>query len=485
MATTPNLSLELIAANQNQKHVTANASFRQLDALVQLAVIDRGLTAPPGSPADGDRYLVASSATGAWAGWDLNIAAYQDGAWTRLVPRDGWLCWVADENALIVYDGGAWSSAGSGGIGTDLGDGTYSLLGINGAAADTTNRFAINTAGVLLNHDGAGVNVTLNKDDTTDDASFTFQHDFSTRALFGCLGNVDFTIKVSPDGSSFFDGLFIDKDDGFSKMLALGLGGASPDTTNKLSINTAGALFNHAGAGVNLTLNKNEAANDASFTFQHDFSTRALFGLLGSNDFWVKVSPDGSSFITCLFAEASTGKLTGRKGGVIPAVQMTVLTGDRAGSNVNTAQAIFDSAADTITLEASTTYEFEAEISISRAAGTTSHTTGVLFGGTATLTSIGYMAQVTNPTGNALANVQQIWGSAATLLTLTAANTSATENLNILLKGRIRCNAAGTLIPQFQYSAAPGGAPTIRANSSFKIWPTGSNTLASAGDNWA
>jgi hypothetical protein len=41
---------------------------------VQLAVLDRHLTAPPASPADGDRYIVASGAAGAWAGWDLNVA---------------------------------------------------------------------------------------------------------------------------------------------------------------------------------------------------------------------------------------------------------------------------------------------------------------------------------------------------------------------------------------------------------------------------
>jgi len=32
------------------------------------------LAAPPASPADGDRYNVASGATGDWVGWDLNVA---------------------------------------------------------------------------------------------------------------------------------------------------------------------------------------------------------------------------------------------------------------------------------------------------------------------------------------------------------------------------------------------------------------------------
>jgi Protein of unknown function (DUF2793) len=105
---TSKLILPLIAANQAQKHVPVNEALRKLDAIVRLSVKDRDLTAPPGSPQDGDCYIPASGATGAWATWDLNIALYTDGAWVKLVPREGWLCWVDDENVLIIYDGAAW-----------------------------------------------------------------------------------------------------------------------------------------------------------------------------------------------------------------------------------------------------------------------------------------------------------------------------------------------------------------------------------------
>ena len=81
---TTHLLLPYILAAQAQKHVTHNEALRILDGLVQLSVLDRDLTAPPGSPADGDRYIVASGATGDWAGWDLNVALWTDGAWLRL-----------------------------------------------------------------------------------------------------------------------------------------------------------------------------------------------------------------------------------------------------------------------------------------------------------------------------------------------------------------------------------------------------------------
>ena len=111
MADTTHLILPLLAAAQAQKHVTHNDALLRLDALVQLSVKDRDLTAPPGAPADGDRYIPASGATGAWAGWDLNIAWFIDGVWTKLVPREGWRAWVDDEDLLLVWDGAAWADA--------------------------------------------------------------------------------------------------------------------------------------------------------------------------------------------------------------------------------------------------------------------------------------------------------------------------------------------------------------------------------------
>lgn len=59
------LSLPLILPAQAQKHVTHNEALVQLDLIVQLAVINRTLTAPPALPALGDRHIVAAGATGA------------------------------------------------------------------------------------------------------------------------------------------------------------------------------------------------------------------------------------------------------------------------------------------------------------------------------------------------------------------------------------------------------------------------------------
>lgn len=110
MTDTLHLALPMIAAAQAQKHVTYNEALRSLDALVMLSVLDRDLTAPPGSPAEGARYLVQATGTGAFAGRDGQIAHFRDGAWAFHSPRAGWIAHVADEDTLLVHDGSAWRS---------------------------------------------------------------------------------------------------------------------------------------------------------------------------------------------------------------------------------------------------------------------------------------------------------------------------------------------------------------------------------------
>lgn len=117
MATSTNLNLPYLLAAQSQKHVTHNEALRALDAVVQIAVEDRHLATPPASPNEGVRYLVAASATAAWAGQSGTIAAYQDGAWAFYIPRKGWAIWVADEAVLLVFDGLVWQPVTSGGGG--------------------------------------------------------------------------------------------------------------------------------------------------------------------------------------------------------------------------------------------------------------------------------------------------------------------------------------------------------------------------------
>ncbi|QUS39304.1 DUF2793 domain-containing protein [Tardiphaga alba] len=208
MTDTPNLRLPYIDAGQAQKHVTHNEALRILDSAVQAAVTDMTHSAPPITPYNGERYVVAASATGDWVGHETEIACWQDGAWKFLAPQQGWTIWSVADGGLKVFTGTAWR---------DVLD-QAAHLGIN-TTADATNRLSIKSNAVLLSHDdvtpGTGdVRMVLNKSAAAKDAALVLQTGFSARALLGTLGSDDLAVKVSADGSTFKDALTIDRASG-------------------------------------------------------------------------------------------------------------------------------------------------------------------------------------------------------------------------------------------------------------------------------
>ena len=356
---TTHLLLPYILAAQAQKHVTHNEALRLLDAMVQLSVLDRDLTAPPASPAGGDRYIVASAATGLWAGWDLNVTTWVDGVWMRLVPRPGWLAWIADEATFAVWNGTIWDLVG---VPQDVSDAIFSLVNdpdptkralfsLSGISPATTRTFTLpNTSSELAILAGTQTfsgnktfSGTLTASGTvTVSAAAATIGTATTAATYGMgtgatTTGVTKTVNLGTGGASGSNTVVnigsATSGAGGSTVIntptvtfanavtqvgmpqanltaqLLGLGGATADATNRLSANTPNVLLNNAGASIDVTVNKNVAANDASFSFKSGFSVRALFGTLGSDDFTLKVSPNGSSFFDALVADRNTGRV--------------------------------------------------------------------------------------------------------------------------------------------------------------------------------
>lgn len=105
---TPHLALALMAEVQEGAELLFNDVVNRLDAIVQLSVIDRTRTTPPGgTPAEGDRYIVAAGATDAWAGKDDQIAIWY-GGWDFIVPIPGFRVWVVAESLWLRRDGTFW-----------------------------------------------------------------------------------------------------------------------------------------------------------------------------------------------------------------------------------------------------------------------------------------------------------------------------------------------------------------------------------------
>ena len=65
----------------------------------------------PASPAQGDRYIVGPSPTGAWVGMTDKIAVYLDTTWSFFTPKAGWRARCNDTGGSLRHDGSAWGMA--------------------------------------------------------------------------------------------------------------------------------------------------------------------------------------------------------------------------------------------------------------------------------------------------------------------------------------------------------------------------------------
>ena len=215
MTNTTHLALPLIDAAQAQKHVTHNEALSMLDALAHMSVAARNVNAPPASPNEGDRVLVGASPTGVFAGKSGQVAVFLAGAWSFLAPRAGWRVYVAAESLLLVYNGAAW---------VDLGVALRELQNLSrlgvGTTADAANPLAVKlnaalfTARTLAEGGGGDLRFTLNKESAARTVSQLYQSNFSGRAETGLTGDDNFRVKVSADGSTWRDGIVVDRTTG-------------------------------------------------------------------------------------------------------------------------------------------------------------------------------------------------------------------------------------------------------------------------------
>jgi hypothetical protein len=101
--TTPRLGAPELVTGQAVPETTVNEQVRYLEqGANHFSVKDRDLTSPPGSPADGDRYLVGGTATGGWSGHTNSISFYLNTAWAFIAVKEGMTFWVEDENVFLA-----------------------------------------------------------------------------------------------------------------------------------------------------------------------------------------------------------------------------------------------------------------------------------------------------------------------------------------------------------------------------------------------
>ena len=167
--------------------------------------------------------------------------------------------------------------------------------------------------------------------------------------------------------------------------------------------------------------------------------------------------------------------------GVSPSEFLVALAADNTGVNNTSAQQVFNNG---ITLSSSTSYMFEGQYII-RSTGNNSASIGTSFllGGGASIASITYTAVASkNDVANVHNGVRNSYVTTVNNTTLTDADID-NDYIIIILKGIVRVNTGGTFTPRYQFSNAPGAAPVVLANSYFKIYPIGTNSVTNVG-NW-
>jgi hypothetical protein len=158
------------------------------------------------------------------------------------------------------------------------------------------------------------------------------------------------------------------------------------------------------------------------------------------------------------------------------------LTADFGGSNDTEAQAWFSNNAN-VTLEASSSYRFEGLLLMTRASGGNAHTISFQWalGGSLFLNQMKGHAICNSGTGSApdIAYSKQLDGNGPFVVKPSMSN--STEYVSLRIAGTLRTAAGGTLRPEFFYSAAPGGGPTIKAGTYLELTKIGDNAVESRG----
>lgn len=108
--TTANLLIPELDVNQSAKEITHNQSLAIIDVLLASSVVSAALSTPPGSPANGAMYIVKATGTGAWAGYNNQLAYWLSavGAWRFIAPKVGMRFRNQADSIWYEYSGSAW-----------------------------------------------------------------------------------------------------------------------------------------------------------------------------------------------------------------------------------------------------------------------------------------------------------------------------------------------------------------------------------------
>lgn len=358
------------------------------------------------------------------------------------------------------------------GNGMTLASGSANITVVDGEY-ETNTGYGIQSLGSDHLSVGAGTSFYANATGSLDLRTGTNLHASVTGCKFHDVGTVATTV-ISADGSTF----------------GLSLTGNTFDCATGSALTSVISLASSGGAIVSNIFRTNNSAVNAILL------NGATYNTISANFLDEKVTESGGADFNTLThnrwnnVAATPVTLAGANsratdnapafdlGSVVDAEQLACLSASYTLTNSTSAQKLFNATANgALTVLGSTTYEFECLLDITGLSGS-AHVISFGFGGTATFTSAMYLASTSTSSGGA---ASLFAATAATATAVTASNTGTV--LLAVIRGTLRVNAAGTIIPQVTQGTASAAA-VVAAGSQFRAWPVGSNTVASVG-NWS
>jgi hypothetical protein len=146
---TPTNHIPYVPENTLDPAAGLNLALNIIDVLLQTSVTSMAVNTPPGSPSDGERYIVGPTPTGAWTGQAKNLARYTaDGTLWEFFPAGTQVNLVFDLNTegLYTYSSGSWNLAS----------------GLTDAPSDGDYYARLNGAWAILNPGGTGTVESVN-----------------------------------------------------------------------------------------------------------------------------------------------------------------------------------------------------------------------------------------------------------------------------------------------------------------------------------
>ncbi|WP_299309869.1 DUF2793 domain-containing protein [uncultured Croceicoccus sp.] len=106
---TPRFAFPMLYAAQAQKEYFVNEALSRVDALMQ-CVVEGIASSEPATPQNGQNWIVANAASGAFQGQDGKIACRQQGQWLFAAPSPAMLVFDRTLGKQRRFDG-EWVSA--------------------------------------------------------------------------------------------------------------------------------------------------------------------------------------------------------------------------------------------------------------------------------------------------------------------------------------------------------------------------------------